>query len=487
MFLQTLGALALRGDAFSLDANTGPQRKTLERLAFVLLEKEVSRDVFADLFFAYADDPQRELRRAVRNLNAFFAQQGLAEVIQLERKTLSASFKTDVELIEEHLAEQNLEAALELYKGGFLGHIAKGNGPFRSWVFEKRRFIAKRLFDALVTSLEGNAVPEQAHLSSLWLLFEHATDFSETQSAREALAKVEGYAQGLLSRIYPLLQKTNHPDLPKAEQTAKHYGLIFEPVLPDLATHQESDLLINTEHPATPKVMAVAWVALGVFLLFLSYGYFAASRDLGYYKPNAFFANLSKPLAPFWGMAAAGSVFFVFLAFTKELLRHRSGVWFKRLPVYDLLPKLFSKSFRVACCALVFTAFGVLPVYAQVHFFRVFLGLDATEAGVYTLHRDENGSIFDITKLEPEYCGRNLTCTMLFAPYPASSMWQRNYIYGFEERGQHFDYYPYIGPALVIIFEAGLLILALRVFVMLFDVRAFFRQYFFRKSLGDHS
>jgi len=69
MYLQTLGELAFRGDPAFSQLNQGPQKKTLERLTFILLEKEVSREQFIALFFPYADDPQRDLRLSLIHIS----------------------------------------------------------------------------------------------------------------------------------------------------------------------------------------------------------------------------------------------------------------------------------------------------------------------------------------------------------------------------------------------------------------------------------
>ncbi|MCA9840288.1 MAG: hypothetical protein KC422_25480, partial [Trueperaceae bacterium] len=180
MYLQTLGVLALRGAGLENRVNQGPQRKTLERLAYVLIEKEVSREAFEQLFLSYADNPSRELRRVIQNINGFFTKQGLDNVVIVEAKLLRANLKTDVDMLEEFLIAGDIASACELYKGAFFEHIEteSSRDTIKDWTLRQRRLIAGRLLDALVNKGQHTAL-EQSELDLIWMLFQHASSYSQ--------------------------------------------------------------------------------------------------------------------------------------------------------------------------------------------------------------------------------------------------------------------------------------------------------------------
>ena len=475
MYLQTLGALTLKGEGLEQQVNQGPQRKTLERLAYVLIEKEVSRESFEHLFLSYADNPSRELRRVFQNINQFFEKKGLEKAVIVESKVLKANLKTDLDLIDEYLENTDLFHVCELYKGAFFEHFdtSHSRDVIKTWALRQRRLVASRLLDALIKKAETFEL-EALELDLIWPLFQHATSFAQSEGAHLELLEEGAYKKALLYQVFPLLKNTVHPDLADVEREARNLEMTLPEVLlatDRLNTHTQT-LDLKPEIIRLPVLLTLIWLGLGAYCVFLSYGFFAASRGSGYHKPTAYFESLPKVLAPFWGMAIGGVIFLMFLFFTRELIKNRSGKWYEKLPLFDLLPAQLSDPFKISCCTLAMLAFYFVPFSAQLQFARTFFGLDAPEANIYKINRRPNGSPEDLDKRYsrvawPSYCHieLRLTCLIFFEPYPLKSMWERTYVYGQEERGQHMDFYPYIGPYLLLLFEIWLWVVTVKIFL----------------------
>ena len=281
-------------------------------------------------------------------------------------------------------------------------------------------------------------------------------------------------------QIYPWLRQQSHPDLLKAQQLAKVYGFELAEASSerslDVQSEQVEHVALQTKErfSAVSLVLTILWFVLGLYVAFMNYGYYAASETLGFWLPTPFFAEMSLPLAPFYGMLGGGALFLLFLLLTRELLKGRNGPWFRRLPIFDFLPAHFSKSFRIAVCSLIFLVFGVIPGYSQVHFFRTFFGFTVSHAWIFQVVRAEDGrtkpgTFAFIEDDIPVACAKkHLRCLMLLHPYPRHSMWVREFVYGHVTRGDHIDFYPYWGPALIMLWMGVVFSFMVRVLLQLF-------------------
>jgi tetratricopeptide (TPR) repeat protein len=150
--LITFGRVKLEGLGFS-------RPKPLLLLAYLTLEGAQTRDALAELFWSD--------RKAKSNLSVVLSQfkkEGAGNVISSQPgiDPLPSLIRCDAQVFLELLAEQNLQAALELYKAPFLHDLGKPlddlevSSELRDWVFLKREWFAQRAQVAMLKLAESS-------------------------------------------------------------------------------------------------------------------------------------------------------------------------------------------------------------------------------------------------------------------------------------------------------------------------------------------
>jgi tetratricopeptide (TPR) repeat protein len=150
--LITFGKVKLEGLGFS-------RPKPLLLLAYLTLEGAQTRDTLAELFWSD--------KKAKSNLSVVLSQfkkEGAGDVIASQPgiDPLPSLIRCDAQAFLELLAEQNLQAALELYKAPFLHDLGKPlddlevSSELRDWVFLKREWFAQQAQVAMLALAESN-------------------------------------------------------------------------------------------------------------------------------------------------------------------------------------------------------------------------------------------------------------------------------------------------------------------------------------------
>jgi DNA-binding SARP family transcriptional activator len=224
--LITFGKVKLEGLGFS-------RPKPLLLLAYLTLEGAQTRDTLAELFWSD--------KKAKSNLSVVLSQfkkEGAGDVIASQPgiDPLPSLIRCDAQAFLELLAEQNLQAALELYKAPFLHDLGKPlddlevSSELRDWVFLKREWFAQQAQVAMLALAESNLSEDR--IQTARALAEWAYQLSEAPE----LEPVN------LARLQRLLSKTNS-DLNKNLERSLKAGI------EDLAPKQRSVFLALSLQP----------------------------------------------------------------------------------------------------------------------------------------------------------------------------------------------------------------------------------------------
>src|SRR5690606_11277107 len=182
--LHTLGRLTLEPGGFS-------RPKPLVVLAYLAVEGPTRRSRLCELFFASSADPSDSLSTTLRRLGKV---PGCVETVGDE---VIARVTCDASQVLAMLDAGDHEGACRSYSGGFLAGLAV-DLPVEGeeWVFAVREYLARRVIEAHLTLGERGLSAGDA-ASGL----RHAT-------AAYQLARNEELVQGVLARLYPLMQRS---------------------------------------------------------------------------------------------------------------------------------------------------------------------------------------------------------------------------------------------------------------------------------------
>ena len=158
--LRTLGGLTLEGSDFRW-------QKPLLLLTYVALEGRRTRREVAELFWPRAADRMKSLSVALTQLR-----RGVPGVVRADHRNLEVAVEIDVARFRRALEEHDLEAALGVYRGGFLdGFDERHVGTdLEAWIYETREREAERLRYALLAAARtrrfAGGVGESAELAA---------------------------------------------------------------------------------------------------------------------------------------------------------------------------------------------------------------------------------------------------------------------------------------------------------------------------------
>jgi DNA-binding SARP family transcriptional activator len=225
--------LILLGE-LTLEPSTFTRPKPLLLLAYLSLEGPRSRRDVAELFWQGSKDPMQGLRMALLQLN-----REVPGAIQSDEKRVWTELTSDVVALHQHLSNDELATALELYRGTFIdGFDMQDVGEeLEEWIFQTRELLAKQIREVLLELAERDAAQR---------------DYSKAASRAEEAYLLRFAPEpdsAVLSRVYTLLRADENSQAESVAKEAKAYGLELS-LTPQAAKVQ---LLSLTDSPSTPK------------------------------------------------------------------------------------------------------------------------------------------------------------------------------------------------------------------------------------------
>jgi DNA-binding SARP family transcriptional activator len=198
-----LGGLALEPSTFT-------RPKPLLLLTYLSLAGPRSRRDIAELFWQGTKDPMQGLRMALLQLN-----KEAPEAIKSDEKKVWTELPSDLADFEEKLETDQVEEALNLYRGPFAeGFDVDDVGEeLEEWIFETRERIAGNVREALLGLADKDAA--QGNISKAANLAEEAYLL---RFAPEPEADI-------LERIYTFLRADENPRAESVAKEARGYGL----------------------------------------------------------------------------------------------------------------------------------------------------------------------------------------------------------------------------------------------------------------------